>query len=366
MQLRARLRRLKPLLLFFGLYTGLFLLLYATFSYTLPFLAGLLLALLTQPLCRWLRKRLRLPASGAAVLATLLVYAVLFGLLALLGAAVFREGQKLVGWIGELSPESIDQLLAPLYAALERAGAFWQTVSPGFAEQAQQALSALAESVLAFLGDLVRQLLSWLTSLPMVVMLCVVSVLATYFFARDLEKLKAHAARIFAGSSQKLRALSKNGKTMGGRFLLSYLLIYGLTFLESLVVFAVLGVPYPFVFALLSGIADILPILGPGTVYVPMAVVYLCLGDWGKALLLLICWVAVSAVRQVVEPKIIAKSLSIHPLAMVAAVYFALVAGSFAALLYFVGLLFCYGVLVQDGLLPALSEALEAPAEPSA
>ena len=104
MQLRARLRRLKPLLLFFGLYTGLFLLLYATFSYTLPFLAGLLLALLTQPLCRWLRKRLRLPASGAAVLATLLVYAVLFGLLALLGAAVFREGQKLVGWIGELSP----------------------------------------------------------------------------------------------------------------------------------------------------------------------------------------------------------------------------------------------------------------------
>ena len=97
-----------------------------------------MLALLTQPLCRWLRKRLRLPASGAAVLATLLVYAVLFGLLALLGAAVFREGQKLVGWIGELSPESIDQLLAPLYAALERAGAFWQTVSPGFAEQVQQ------------------------------------------------------------------------------------------------------------------------------------------------------------------------------------------------------------------------------------
>lgn len=362
MQFLARLKQMKPLLLFFGIYTGLFILFDWTLDYTLPFVVGFLLALLMQPLIRLLRRRLRMPPTAASLVATLAVYVLLFILLALLVMALIREGQKLISWIGSLSSSALDQWLAPVYRTLEKAGAWLQNVAPGFATDSKQAVSDFLRTVLGFAGNTAKQILSWITSVPMMLMMVVVSILSTYFFSRDMEHIRAHVRRIFSsGQTGRLRALSQNSKAMGGRLILSYLLIYGLTFLESLIVFSVLGIPYPLVFAILSGIADVLPVLGPGTVYLPMAVVYLCLGNWPVALILVVCWLIVSAIRQVVEPKIVAKSINIHPLAMLAAIYIALVAGSFSVFLYAVILLFLYQVLVQNDMLPPLSRALEAP-----
>lgn len=367
MQFIARLKRLKPLLLFLGIYTGLFFLFDRTLDYTLPFVVGFLLALLMQPLIRLLRSRLRMPNAAASIVATLAVFVVIFGLLAILVVAIIQEGQKLVAWVGGLSSDALDQWLAPVYGLVEKIGAWLQSVAPGFAEDGKQALADLVGSVLGVVGDAAKRLLGWITSVPMTLMAIVVSALSTYFFSRDMAPLKSHVRKIFANThSGTLRALSQNSKSMGGRFIGSYLIIYGLTFLESLLVFSVLGIPYPLVFALISGVADILPVLGPGTVYLPMAVVYLCLGNWPTAVILLICWLAISAIRQVVEPKIVAKSINIHPLMMLAAIYFALVAGSLSLLVYFVLLLFLYQVFVQNGILPPLTRALEAPTEKNA
>lgn len=362
MQFFARIKQLKPLLLFFGIYTGLFILFDWTLDYTLPFVVGFFLALLMQPLIRLLHRRLHMPHSAASLVATLAVYVLLFLLLVLLVLALIREGQKLISWIGSLSSSALDQWLAPLYRILEKTGTWLQNVAPGFAADSKQAVSDFLRMVLGFAGNTAKQTLSLITSVPMMLMMVVVSILSTYFFSRDMEHIRAHVRRIFSsGQAGQLRALSQNSKAMGGRLILSYLLIYGLTFLESLIVFSVLGVPYPLVFAILSGIADVLPVLGPGTVYLPMAVVYLCLGNWPVAIILAVCWLIVSAIRQIVEPKIVAKSINIHPLAMLAAIYIALVAGSFSVFLYAVILLFLYQVLVQNGILLPLSRALEAP-----
>ena len=255
-----------------------------------------------------------MPPTAASLVATLAVYVLLFILLALLVMALIREGQKLISWIGSLSSSALDQWLAPIYRTLEKAGTWLQNVAPGFATDSKQAVSDFLRTVLGFAGNTAKQILSWITSVPMMLMMVVVSILSTYFFSRDMEHIRAHVRRIFSsGQAGRLRALSQNSNAMGGRLVLSCLLVYGLTFLESLIVFSVLGVPYPLAFAILSGIADVLPVLGPGTVYLPMAVVYLCLGNWPVAIILVVCWLIVSAIRQVVEPKIVAKSINIHP-----------------------------------------------------
>ena len=51
------LRRLKPHALFWGVYTVVFLLFRAALPFTLPFLAGLLLAVLLRPLRRLLHRQ---------------------------------------------------------------------------------------------------------------------------------------------------------------------------------------------------------------------------------------------------------------------------------------------------------------------
>ncbi len=68
----------------------------------------------------------------------------------------------------------------------------------------------------------------------------------------------------------------------------------------------------------------------------------------------MVCWLLITSIRQIIEPKIISSSINIHPLTMLAAIYFALVAGNIWILLYFSVLLLLYQILTQIGLIPTL------------
>lgn len=70
----SRWKRLAPLALFFAGYSLLFYLWVKTFLYTLPFLAGFLIALAIQPLAGFFQERLRIPRGGAALAATTLAW----------------------------------------------------------------------------------------------------------------------------------------------------------------------------------------------------------------------------------------------------------------------------------------------------
>ena len=124
--------------------------------------------------------------------------------------------------------------------------------------------------------------------------------------------------------------------------------------METLIVFFALGVPYPLVLSIITGVADILPVLGPGTIYIPLAVIYLFTGDVFKAVALLVCWLLITAIRQVVEPKLVSSSINIHPLTMLAAIYFALIANNFWLLIYIASIALLYEVLAKVELLPRL------------
>ena len=97
---RAQLIRLKPLGIFFFIYTISFFLLMRTFSYTFPFLAGFLLAWLIQPIIRFFKKHLHMKEGLASLIATLIAFSILLGLLFLLGYWLVYE---IYGFVQNLS-----------------------------------------------------------------------------------------------------------------------------------------------------------------------------------------------------------------------------------------------------------------------
>ncbi len=352
---RRLLARLKPLFVFFAAFTALFFLFALTLKYTFPFLAGFLLALLAQPVIRWLREKLRLPGALASALATLAVYAALFGLLFLIGYWLVSEISNLVAYLSALSQENLGDLTAPLDRLLDQLGSFLKNVDSDFIRQNQEKLLGIAQSGLSIASRALSAAVGLLTSLPTVMTMFIVMILSTYFFSKDMASIRRRFRGMFSGETAgSLRSYSRQGLSMSGRYVRSYLLIYFITFLETLAVFAALGVPFPLVLSIVTGIADILPVLGPGTIYIPMSAIYLLKGDYFRAGALAVCWLIISAIRQIIEPKIVSSSISIHPLAMLAALYFALIAKNFWVLIYFSALLICYRILTQAGALPTL------------
>ena len=56
---------------------------------------------------------------------------------------------------------------------------------------------------------------------------------------------------------------------------------------------------------LFTGVMDIIPVLGPGTLIIPWAVWSFIVGDIGFGIGLLIIYVIVSVTRYILEPKIV-------------------------------------------------------------
>ena len=276
---RDFLRRLKPHALFWGVYTVVFLLFRAALPFTLPFLAGLLLAVLLRPLRRLLQSRLCLRPGAAAAFATASVYLTFFGLLFWL---LFWLATELSSLALRLPSMDLGVLAGPLHALLERIGGFPPDAAL-LAQNERQLLSFLQSGV-SVLSAVLGGTLSFLTSLPAVLTMLVVLVMSTYFFSRDLDALRARLLSLLSERGAAcLREASRHGAALSGRWAAAYLLLCALTALETLLLFSLLGLPYPLLLSLLAGIADLLPILGPGLVYLPAAVLTLLFGNWPGA-----------------------------------------------------------------------------------
>ena len=130
-----------------------------------------------------------------------------------------------------------------------------------------------------------------LTSLPTLLTLVLVTGCAAFFFARDMGKLKAGLRGLCSDRAAGcLKNAARRSTGTGRRCLLSYLLLTFITFCQACIILAILDVDYPFTISLVTAAADVLPVLGPGLVFAPLAVYQLLLGEYAKALGLLIGW----------------------------------------------------------------------------
>lgn len=362
---KQQLVRLKPLGIFFVAFTALFFLFAITLKYTFPFLAGFLLALIVQPLIRALKKHLKLKPGFAAALSTLLVFIILFGILYLLGYWLVYEINNLINYITSLSSMGFGPLTQLINQILSMAGDYLSKIDAHFIENNKEQLLGIAQASAGVATTILVNALKFLTSIPAIFTMLIVMIFSTYFFSKDMGAIKGHFISFFSDKTTLgLRSASQHGANMSGKYVCSYLLIYFITFLETLVVFSAMGIPYPLVLSIITGVADILPVLGPGTIYIPLAFIYLCTGDFFKAIALLVCWLLITAIRQVIEPRLVSSSINIHPLVMLAAIYFALIGNNFWILIYISLLALFYATLTKVGLLPKLFERAEPEAEP--
>ena len=356
---------LRSFALFFAVYTLLALLLRHTIAYTLPFLIGLGIALLSQPLIRLLSKRLRVKESVASWVSPLFTILVLLGIIGYLVFLGVRELVTLVSRIPSIDPQvilaSVEAWLRSTEAWL--AGHQFPITLPAldmdflnnFLNDNRDTIIKALSSGLEYTGKAAGIAVSIVTSLPTWLMLIIVVFFSAFSFTKDFSKLKRYGNSLF--SPQALASGRKtwaNGLAMLGRYIRSYLLIYFLTFLQTYILFLVLKMDYPLVWSLLVGVSDLIPILGPGTIYIPMAIARIIAGDWVTGIALVAGWMFITVVRQFVESKVVADSINIHPLFMLAVLFIAFQAGSVNLLLYLTFLIVFYNLLKQSGILHPL------------
>jgi sporulation integral membrane protein YtvI len=342
-------RNLKNFGIFLLIYTALFVLLYSTSSFTFPFILAFAIAFLIQPVTRFFRNRLKFKNNTPALLASLLVYVVISALLAFLFYSIISEAKQL---LVNLSNANLDIVTAPVKNILNEIGEYFQKIDPTFIEKNSSQFTGLLKNGLNIVGTSLSAFLSIALSIPVWITIIIIVILSTYFFSRDMTNIKKKFISVFSQEGrEKFENVWFQGIKMLSRYAKAYFFIYFLTFLQTLIGFTILGVKYSVILSIICAVADVLPVLGIGIIYLPLSLIYLLTGNYFAGIGILILFVLISVVRQIVEPKVVSTSLGIHPVITLLAIFIGLKAYGFIGMIFLTFLVVFYKVMKNSKIL---------------
>ncbi|KAF0092385.1 MAG: sporulation integral membrane protein YtvI [Fusobacteria bacterium] len=292
-------------------------------SWLMPFIIGFIIAYLMNPLITMTVKKTHIKRRLVASIYTVTLALLIGALIWFLGYLIVRYSQSYF----HLLPDFITKELLP---AFEKVNAWINNIIEGFSPDMRIQLGGLQEELLKEIQKLSINfsksglvLLTNITkALPFIFLSFIFTVLATIFSNIDFPNIKAFLIDIMPS---KFSILAKNIKVSFtktiGKYLIAYMKIMTITFVELSIGLAILKVPNPIFIAFLIAIFDIFPVFGTGGIMVPWIIIAFILGNSPLGIGLLILYGVVVIVRQFVEPKIVGDQLGLNPLVALISIY---------------------------------------------
>lgn len=281
----------------------------------MPFVVGWLIALLANPLVRFMERRLKMVRkhSSMLIIITAIALVVVGGYFAL--TAIVRE---LYGFITMLP-----NIYGSFLQDLEEIRKNLQGVSARFPLPLREGAANLTDSLTGALGDLIGAVGkptvaaagTVARNIPNALIHVIFAILSAYFFIAERDKIvQAVRERIPDWIREKWHFITeKFRKAIGGYFKAQFK-IMGVVALILFVGFLILRIHYAILLAVLIAVLDFLPFFGTGTALIPWAVLKVLSADYQFAVGLIIIYLVSQLVRQVIQPKIVGDSIGLNPL----------------------------------------------------
>ncbi len=316
---------------------GLFALAWLFFRFAisplLPFLLAAMIAALVSPIAKKITEKTKIPRRITSAVILLITFsAVLWLIYAAVSRLIFELGE-LLRRLSE-NPEIIGDTVQGVLDRLTANGSHFSFLQKIFDSDA---LGRLGVDVNELFRNAISSMLSSLTSalpsaavslvkeLPSALLFIVVFLIAAFYFSSEGGELGRGICSLLPEKWQKKLPLfgEKLKKTLVG-YIKAYLLLMLLTFVEMLIGLTLVGAEYAFIMAIVISVVDVLPILGTGAVLVPWAIFEFLTSNTPLGVGLLVIYGVSLIIRQLAEPKIVGKTLGLHPLATLASVYIGL------------------------------------------
>lgn len=179
----------------------------------------------------------------------------------------------------------------------------------GFLDSLKTAVSTLSASV-------VSSGTSIISSTTGAIVAGLTMIITSFFVVADYEKIIWYFESLLSPNAKNIYEEIKDF-TFNTVFsvIKCYAIIMLITFVELFIGLGILGVDNFALIAMIVSFLDILPVLGVGTVLIPWIIFELIVGKIGLGIGLFVVYIIITVVRNIIEPKFVGASLSLHPLA---------------------------------------------------
>ncbi|WP_039657845.1 sporulation integral membrane protein YtvI [Clostridium tyrobutyricum] len=345
--------KVNKLILFFIIYTGAFIIFFGTLHYTLPFVLALICALILKRPTVYISKKLNIKPSVASLITTIIFFAIIiiglvFGIVHLTQETI-QFGKNTQTYISQNS----NNILNSFYKLQKYYNNLDPNIINAINKNFTSSITKLSNVAVSISGKFVSYIINLVATIPYILMVILFTLLSTYFFTKDMLTVKNKLITILPeNKANKLFSIYTETKKMLLTYIISYMIIISITFVETLVVFMIFKIKYALILSLVCAIADLLPILGIGTIYIPLALIYFFIfKNYLVALGLVIAYVVVSIIRQIIEPKLVSSSLGLNPVAVLASLFIGLKAYGIIGVLFCIFLVMFYNILKKSEIL---------------
>ncbi len=158
--------------------------------------------------------------------------------------------------------------------------------------------------------------------LPSFLFGCLVTIVASFYIAKDYDKLiKFFSGIMSKKSAENIKIIKEIIVQNVFNFIKGYFILLVITFGELFVGFLIIGVKKSVLLAVLIALVDVLPVIGTGTVLLPWSLICMLSGDMNRGILLLLLYIVITVIRNFVEPKIIGERIGLNPLFMLIIIF---------------------------------------------
>ncbi len=300
----------------------------------MPFVIGWVIAMIGNPIVRYLERKLNIVRKAGSFL-------IVAGVLAL----IILGGYMLIARIAAGCVSFVRDAPEILEAAQRQVESFIASFSGlrrFFPESAWEELVAMVGSlegsvdqIIAGIGEpTVHAAGNFAKGIPNAFVYAVITVLSSYFFIADSDMIMESLKEVVPQPVVRYGSVVKKNlmRAVGGYFAAQFKIMIVVAVILT-VGFLMIGIHYSLLWAILIAMLDFLPVFGTGTVLIPWAIIEFFNRQFYMGVALLVLYFVSQLVRQLIQPKIVGDSMGLPPLLTLILLYIGFRAGGVSGMI---------------------------------
>ncbi|MBR6486285.1 MAG: sporulation integral membrane protein YtvI [Lachnospiraceae bacterium] len=281
----------------------------------MPFVIAAIIALIANPVVRFLEKKVKIVRKAGTAFVIILVITIIVFAGYLIIAKIIEE---LIDFAAA-APSIWKKTEETLHSAMGLYNVYFNRLPVSAQEWINEATGNFGTGLSSWLSNLGKPIAEWTSSMaqnvPLVIIGIIMAILASYSFLAERDYMIRLMNRVIP--VQLIRrwniVAGAMREAVGGYFKAQFK-IMGVVYVVLLVGLIILRRDNAILLALLIALLDFLPFFGTGTVMIPWAIIALFNADYRLAVGVFITWGISQLVRQLIQPKLVGDSIGLNPI----------------------------------------------------
>lgn len=272
-----------------------------------PVFFGLIIAWIVCPLTDKLSKKM------PRLLACLLVYLIILGVLALLLIYIVPSLTEQIKVLGNKIPSMVDELQAAVNKVARKLGFSNSNTFTSIKKTVFNSLESIdSKSVL-------NAIIGGATSIVSVLTTLVLSLMIGFYFLLDYHKITKKAADLVPRRFKKdTKELMKRVNQSLRGYVQGVLIVMFFVFLSQTIGLSLAGHDSPMLFALICAVTDLIPFFGPWIGAIPAVIVGFLISPLTGIFTIVSIFIVQTLENDIYQPIIMGKAMKLHPITIIA------------------------------------------------